>query len=221
MINKTITTEKNQEILKALNWRYAVKVFDKNKKVSDEDLYTILESARLSPSSSGIEMWKFIVVENGEVRTKLREAGDNQPKITDASHLIVLTYRTDTEKNLVKERLERTAKIQNQSIETLGGLKAVLEGGVAKHIKQEDLEYWVKAQAYIPLGMMIYTSSLLGVDAGPMEGFNPEKVDEILGLHEKNLKSVTMLALGYRGEDPASTRPKVRREFEEVIEFVK
>ncbi|MDQ5954470.1 MAG: hypothetical protein QG583_398 [Patescibacteria group bacterium] len=221
MINKTITTEKNQEIIKALNWRYAVKIFDKNKKVSDEDLYTILESARLSPSSSGIEMWKFIVVDNPEVRTKLREVGDNQPKITDASHLIVLTYRTDTEKSLVKERLERTAKIQNQSIETLGGLKAILEGGVAKHIKQEDLEYWVKAQAYIPLGMMIETSALLGVDAGPMEGFEPGKVDKILGLKEKNLKSVTMLALGYRGEDPASTRPKVRREFDEVIEFIK
>lgn len=220
MINKTITTEKNIEIIKALNWRYAVKVFDINKKVSDEDLYTILESARLSPSSSGIEMWKFIVVKNPEIRIKLREVGDNQSKITDASHLIVFTYRTDTETNLIKERLERTAKIQNQSLETLDGLRTTLEKGLAKHIKQQDLESWVKSQAYIPLGMMIETSALLGVDAGPMEGFDPKKVDEILGLQAKNLKSVTMLALGYRGEDPASTRPKVRREFDEVIEFI-
>ena len=220
MQNKTITKEKNLEIINALHWRYAVKIFDPNKKVSDEDLYTILESARLSPSSSGIEMWKFIVVENPDVRKKLREVGDNQPKITDASHLVVLTYRTDIEASLIKERLERTAKIQNQSLETLGGLKGVLEGGLAKHIKQEDLEVWVKAQTYIPLGIMLETAALLGVDAGPMEGFTPEKVDEVLELQGKNLKSVTMLALGYRGEDPASTRPKVRREFDEVVAFI-
>lgn len=221
MNKETVTTLKNLEILKALNWRYAVKVFNPNKKVSDEDLYTILESGRLSPSSSGIEMWKFIVVENPDIRKKLREVGDDQPKITDASHLIVLTYRTDIEENLVKERLERTAKIQNQRIEELDGLKSVLEGGLAKHIKQEDLEAWAKSQTYIPLGMMLETASLLGVDAGPMEGFTNEKVDEVLELQAKNLKSVTMLALGYRGLDPASTRPKVRREFDEVIEFIK
>lgn len=213
--------EMGEKILKALAWRYAVKIFDPSKKVSDENLYTILESARLSPSSSGIEMWKFIVVENPDIRKKLREVGDNQPKITDASHLIVLTYRTDIEASLVKERLERTAKIQNQKIEELSRLKAVLEGGLAKHIKQQDLESWVKSQTYIPLGMMLETASLLEVDAGPMEGFTNEKVDEVLGLREKNLKSVTMLALGYRGEDPASTRPKVRREFDEVVEFIK
>ena len=221
MINKTITTEKNQEILKALNWRYAVKIFDTNKKVSDEDLYTILESAHLSPSTNGVEMWKFIVVENPEIRKKLREVGHDQPKITDASHLIILTYRTDIKEHMTSERLERTAKIQNQKIEELDGLKKMLENSITKKTANGTLESWIKSQAYIPLGMMIETSALLGVDAGPMEGFIPEKVDEILGLHDKNLKSVTMLTLGYRGEDPASTRLKVRREFDEVIEFIK
>ena len=110
MKNHTI----NEEIIKALNWRYAVKVFNPEKNVSEDDLHTILESARLSPSANGSEMWKFIVVQNKEIRQKLREAGDNQPKITDASHLIVLTYRTDIEESLVKERIDRTAKIQNQ-----------------------------------------------------------------------------------------------------------
>jgi len=209
-----------EEILGALNWRYAVKVFDKNKKVSDEDLHTILESARLSPSSSGIEMWKFIVVENPEIRIRLREAGDNQPKITDASHLIVITYRTDSEENLTKERIERTAKIQNQDIQDLGGLKNTLEKAVKEKLLNGTLEAWVALQAYIPLGIMLQTASLLHVDAGPMEGFDPEKVDEILSLKKQNLKSVTMLALGYRGEDPAASRPKVRRDFTEVVEFV-
>ena len=105
MKNTNIVKEKNQEILQALNWRYAVKIFDPSKKVSEEDLYTILESARLSPSATGIEMWKFIVVENPEIRIKIREVGDNQPKITDASHLIVLTYRTDIEASLIKKEV--------------------------------------------------------------------------------------------------------------------
>lgn len=210
----------NEEILKALNWRYATKVFDPTKKVSEDDLHTILESARLSPSSNGIEMWKFIVVENKETRQKLREAGYGQQKITDASYLIIIAYRTDSEENLTRERIERTAKIQNENPDNLVGLRTTLDNTVAQKVKDGSLESWIRAQAYIPLGIMIETASLLGIDGGPMEGFEPEKVDEILNLKERNIKSITMLALGYRGEDPASNRPKVRREYKDVVEFI-
>src|SRR6266702_3577856 len=99
---------KNEEIISALLGRYAVKTFDKSRKISNEDLKTILESGRLSPSSLGIEPWKFILVENKSIREKIRAASHDQTKITDASHLIVITYRTDTE-NLVSELIERTA----------------------------------------------------------------------------------------------------------------
>ncbi len=119
---------KKEEILKALNWRYAVKIFDKDKKISEEDLNTILEAGILSPSSLGLEPWKFIVVKNPETRAKLFEIS-NQPKVTDASHLIVLTYK-------------------------------------------------------------------------------------------KNLKSVTMLAVGYRGLDPQAEKPKIRKDFSDAVEFI-
>lgn len=208
------------EILKALNWRYATKIFDPNKNVSEEDIHTILESARLSPSSNGIEMWKFIVVEDKKLRLKIRDAGYGQPKITDASYLIVITYRTDSIKTLTKERIERTAKIQNENPDNLIELKTMLDNSVAQKVKDGSLESWIRAQAYIPLGIMIETTALLGIDGGPMEGFQPEKVDEILNLKEKNLKSITMFAVGYRGSDPASNHPKVRREYEEVVEFI-
>ncbi len=211
--------EIREQITTALNWRYATKVFDKNKKINEEDLYTILESARLSPSSIGIEAWKFLVIKDENIRAQIFEAS-KQPKVLDASHLIIITYRTDVAENITKERLERTAETQKQKIEELAGLKKMLEDGINQKIQNKDLESWVRAQAYIPLGIMIETSSLLGIDNGPMEGFDARKVDEILGLKEKNLKSVTMLALGYRGEDPASTRPKVRRDFKDVIEFI-
>ncbi|MEI6842977.1 MAG: NAD(P)H-dependent oxidoreductase [bacterium] len=210
-----------ENITQALGWRYAVQVFDPTKKVSEDDVKTILESARLSPSSYGIEAWKFIVVENPEVRVKLKEVGYGQPKITDASHLVVLTYRTDVVENIVRERLERTAKIQNVRIEDLEGLKHSVEGAVTGVNAKGMLEAWVRSQTYIALGIMMETASLMGIDNAPMEGFQNEKVDEVLGLKVKNLKSATMLALGYRGDDPAGKRPKVRREFDEVVEYIK
>jgi nitroreductase len=210
----------NKDIIKALNWRYATKVFDPSKIVSEEDLYTILESARLSPSSIGAEMWKFIVVTNKKIREKLRDAGYNQPQITDASHLIVLTHRTDIVENLTKEKIERTAKIQNTSESNLEGLKSFLENSVTQKIQGGNLESWIRSQVYIPLGMMIETAALLEIDSCPMEGFEQDKFDEILELKEKNLKSITMLPVGYRGDDSASKRPKVRRDFNDVVEFI-
>jgi nitroreductase len=133
----------------------------------------------------------------------------------------VLTYRTDIETKSAKERLDRTAKTQEVSVADLGGLKQMAEGTIAGHKAQGDLESWNKAQTYIALGMMMETASLLGVDNAAMEGFDNAKVDEVLGLAGKNLKSATMLAIGYRGADPVADRPKTRRAFDEVVEFIK
>ena len=209
-----------EEIIKALSWRYAVQVFDQSKKIAEEDLNIILDSGRLAPSSIGIEAWKFIVVENEEIRAKLREAGYGQPKISEASHLIVLARRTDVREHITNERIERTAKIQQQDPLELDPLKGMLEGAIANR-SDEVLDAWIASQVYIPLGIMIEAASLLQIDSAPMEGFSPEKFDEILGLKEKNLSATVLLALGYRGDDPVAKRPKVRREFSEVVEFVK
>jgi len=207
------------QIIKALEWRFAAKVFDSTRKVSDEDMRTILESARLSPSSNGFEPWHFIVVNDPVVRAKLREAGYDQPKITEASHLVVIAHKTNPEL-LVQERLERTARIQNQKTEELESYKMYLKTSIDKKVAEGTFDAWAKAQTYIIIGTMILTASLLRVDNGPMEGFDPEKFDQILGLKEKNLKSVTMIAFGYRGDDPLQKKPKIRREFDEVVEFI-
>jgi len=209
----------NKEIIDALHFRYAVQTFDPSKKISPENLHTILESAQLAPSSIGLEAWKFLVVENPELRAQLQVAAYEQSKVTSASHLVVLTYRTDHQ-NIVLERLERTAKTQNESIENLGGLKAMADGGIARTVADGSYESWMKAQTYIPLGMMMETASLLKIDNAAMEGFDADKVNEILGLKDKNLKVATMLALGYRGEDSVAKRPKTRRDFADVIEFI-
>lgn len=206
-----------EEILKALNWRYAVKIFDKNKKIKEEDLKTILEAGRLSPSSLGLEPWKFFVINDIKTREAIYEYS-KQPKILDASHLIVLTYKTNLQE-IIRERLERVAKIQNQKIEELDKYKLFLEDAT-KNKTEIELDAWLKAQSYIALGVMVQTASLLEIDNCPMEGFQNEKIDEILNLKDKNLKSVTMLALGERGEDDYALKPKIRKNFEEAITII-
>lgn len=211
----------NEKITSALSWRYAVQAFDKSKKVSDADLTTILESARLSASSFGLEPWKFIVVENPDIRAKLAVVGYGQPKITEASHLIVVARRTDARENIVSERILRTATIQGVDAAMLDGFKQMLDGTV---LGRDDaaLDVWNRCQTYIALGSMMETASLLGVDNAAMEGFDPKGVDEVLGLTAKHLTATTLLAIGYRSEsDEAAKRPKVRRSVEEVIEYVK
>ncbi|MFA6077543.1 MAG: NAD(P)H-dependent oxidoreductase [Candidatus Paceibacterota bacterium] len=209
-----------EQIKKALSWRYAVKTFDPAKKVTDSDLNTILESAHMAPSSFGIEAWKFIVVSNPEIRAKIRAVSYDQTKVTDASHLIVIARRTDVRENITRELVERTAKTQGKDISELKGLEDMVAGAIS-HKAGDAVDAWAQAQTYIPLGMMMETSALLGIDAGPMEGFSGAEIDEILGLKEKNLATVTMLALGYRGDDEFADLPKTRRSFDEVVEFVK
>ncbi len=206
---------KHTEIIEALKWRYAVKTFDTTKKASDEDIATIVESGRLAPSAYGLEPWKFILVKNPEIRQKLRAAGYDQTKITDASHLVVIAARTDGTA-VADSLIARTAAAQGKSLEDLAGFSQMLDGAVASHPQA-----WLDTQTYIPLGMMMEAASMLGIDNAAMEGFDPAAVGEILGLEAKNLKAVTMLALGYRSEDDAyAALPKIRQAYEDVVEVV-
>ena len=205
---------------KALSWRYAVKTFDPAQKITDAELHTILESGRMAPSSLGIEPWKFIVVSDPDIQAKMRTASYDQSKVSDASHVVVLARRTDVRENIVCELLERTAKAQGKDTSELKEQGDMVTGTIASK-SDAELDAWVRAQTYIPLGMMVETAALLGVDTGPMEGFSPDEIDTILGLKEKNLRATTMLALGRLGADAFAAIPKIRRDFNEVVEFVK
>ena len=202
-------------ILNALKTRYATNVYDTTKKLTDEQLHTILEAGRLSPSAYGVESWQFIVVNNEELRKKLRAASYDQSKVTDASHIVVIASRTDTTP-VVDELIARTAKTQGKSVEDLKEFSDMVHGAVNR-LGEENTKTWYKNQSYIPLGVMIETAALLGVDSGPMEGFDAAQVDEVLGLKEKNLSVATMLALGFRGEDDYAKLPKTRKDFDTVV----
>jgi len=196
-----------ETILKALNWRFATQAFDTTKPLESDKLHTILEAARLSPSSAGIEPWNFYVVENPELRKQLGQ----QPKMVEAPALVVITYRTDAQK-LIDENIARAAKILGRTEEELQGFRDVQEGSA--HSKP-DVEAWLKAQVYIPLGILLETAALLGVDAGPMEGFDPQNVAKVLQL-PANRKVATMVALGYRKEGPSRDK-KTRQSYDEAV----
>lgn len=207
-------------ILEALRWRYAVQSFDPSKMVSSEDLNVILEAGRLTPSSFGLEPWKFLVIENQEIREKLQAVAYNQSKVTDASHLIVLARRTDMRANGVTDRITRTAKIQHQEVGSLDGFKQMLDGVVAGR-DDAALDAWNARQVYIALGVMMATASVLNIDNAAMEGFDEAGVNAVLGLGERSLSATAMLTLGYRGNDETASRPKVRRSLEDVVEFIR
>lgn len=206
-------------IINALQWRYAVKEFDAAKKVSEDDIRLILESGRLAPSSFGVEAWKFLVIQNSALRDSLRKVAYDQTKVTDASHLILITRRTDVREHIVDELIVRTAAASQKDPSDLDGLRQMVQGAIS-FMSDADVENWARCQAYIPLGMMVQTAAQLEVDSCPMEGFDKKAVDDLLGLASKQLASVAMLALGYRGSDSAAMRPKVRRPFEEVVEVI-
>lgn len=205
-------------IINSLRWRYATKKFDASKKLSQEQLETILEALRLSPSSFGLQPWKFVVVNDAKKRELLKVASWNQSQVTDASHFVVIAVPKVIDSSLVDNYI---ASMKNANVSADA---AKLEGlsGVIKNFmngKSADaLKAWVRNQAYIALGVVLTVAAVEKIDACPMEGFNSSKFDAILGLSERGLESCVCLALGFRASDDAhAEEPKVRYSKEDVI----
>lgn len=204
-------------IINALNWRYATKSFDSSKKLSDEQLDTILESMRLSASSYGLQPWKFVVVSNPETRTALRAAAWDQTQVTDASAFIVLTVRTDVDVAYVDAYMKSIADTRGMDVTALSGFADMIKGTISRRTAEQVVE-WSSRQVYIALGTALTTAAQLEVDACPMEGFDEAKFDEILGLKEMNLSSRVCLAIGFRSaEDTSASYKKVRSAKDEVV----
>ncbi len=206
--------------IEALKWRYATKKYDVTKKLSAEQVATIKEALRLAPSSFGLQPWHFILVENPELRTKLRAAGYDQAQITDASHLLVLASEKNVDATLVADYMADIAKQKGIAVENLAGFSAMLNGAITGKGEAGARE-WAARQVYIALGVVLTVASFEGIDATPMEGFDNKQFDEILGLGEKGLASQAIVALGFRSvEDEAARAPKVRYAESEVITVV-
>ena len=206
-----------ETILQAFNWRYATKIFDTNKKVSQDDIDTIIESARMAPTAYGLQPFQIIKVQDEALRLSLRtEASFGQAQVTDASDFFVIAARTDVDESYITDYISRIAKTRDMDTTDLEGFKQTMIGDICGRTPEMRLS-WASKQAYIALGSMIETAALVGVDACPMEGFVPTKVDEILGLSAHNLTSLAYLAVGYRGEDYMAQAKKVRFSKEQIL----
>lgn len=211
---KTQTVEKDgvvspESLLNRLNWRYATKKFDANRAIP-ANLWDALEEALvLSPSSYGLQPWKFFVVDDPALRAKLRPVSHGQPQITDAARLVVFAARKELRAGDIERYIARIAQVRGVPASTLEDFKQRMLGMLAKPAAHQ--QNWVARQVYIALGNFLAAAAALGVDACPMEGIDPAKYDEILGLPEKGYTALVVATAGYRAEDDHhAALPKVR-----------
>jgi len=207
-------------ILNDLKWRYATKKFDLNKKIPEKELKILLESLRMSPSSMGLQPWKFIVVEDIKLRKQIRGVSWNQSQVTDSSHLILLCARRDVDAQYAGEYVKQMSQIQKQNILKLKGFQLVVTGFLSL-MKPVERFQWAQKQVYIALGFLLSTCAQMRIDSCPIEGFNRRKVDMLLGLDKTDYASVVMCPIGYRSkEDKHAREAKVRWEKKTVIEYM-
>ncbi len=205
------------ELLEALNWRYAAKRMN-GEAVPKEKMDNILEAIRLSASSAGMQPYKVIVVSGKEWKEKLYSVANNQPPVTEGSHLLVFASLTRITEEYIDEQIERIASIREVDMASLQPFTDKLKGFFL-NITDEQLATWAARQAYIALGFGLVAAAMNGVDATPMEGFNSQEMDEHLGLKEKGLQSVLVMAIGYRDEanDFLANAKKVRQSREDLF----
>ena len=208
----------NEQLLQQLNWRYATKQFDPQRKISAVDWATLEEALLLSASSGGLQPWKFIVVTDPAVRARLTPVSYGQPQISAASHLVVFAAKNNFSEADVDAHLQNVAKVQGAPIEALAPLRGMLVGGVVKAQDEAARNAWARNQAYIALGNFLTSAALLEIDACPMEGFDRGQYDEILELKAQGLSASVIATLGYRlATDKYATAPKVRFPAEQIF----
>jgi len=208
------------DLLASLEWRYAAKSFLEGKIIPSETWAALERSLVLTPSSYGLQPWKFIVAQDPAIRAALRAASWNQRQITECSHLVVFTVRPHFGEDFVDSYVKSMASTRGIPEENLAGLKKVIMNDVTAKEKNGTLAEWNARQCYIALGNFMTAAALLGVDTCPMEGLDPVKYDEILGLEKGPFRTVVVCAAGYRNpDDRFGGAKKVRYGHEEMLEY--
>ena len=203
--------------IESLNWRYATKKFDADRKLTDDQVNQILEAGNLAASSYGLQPYKFVVVNNQELQDKLVPHSYKQQQVADASHVIVIAVRTDVNADYICAFTALMEKERGLDAGKLDTYKGMMLGTVGK-LPPEDLNVWSAKQAYIVLGTMLAAAASIEVDACPMEGFVADDYDELLDLKSQNLRSVLVLPIGYRADDDKSQhQKKIRQPLDEIV----
>ncbi len=205
-------------MIESLKWRYATKKFDKNKQVSAENIQLLKEAVRLTASSYGLQPYKVLEIKNPEIREQLKTASFGQPQVTDASTLFVFCANDDLTDAHIDAYLELSAKTQQIDVAGLKGYGDFMKGVFGSRTTADKHE-WAARQAYIALGNLLTTAASMQIDVCPMEGFDAQQYNEILGLKGSGYSSVVIAAIGYRSaDDEAQNKAKVRRPLDELFE---
>ena len=206
------------DLISKLEWRYATKKFDPSQVVSQDKIDFILEAIRLSATSSGLQPYEVLVITNKAIREQIKPHAWNQGQITDSSHLLVFAAWDNYTAERINNMFDLTNEIRGFKNEGWENYRAMLLNTYPQRDAETNYQHAAR-QAYIGLGSALIAAAELKVDSTPMEGFDPVKVDEILGLKEKGLRSVLLLPLGYRADegDWLVNLTKIRRSREQFI----
>ncbi len=207
-------------LIENLKWRYATKRFDSNKKLNSANLELLKESIRLSASSYGLQLYKVLIIEDEKMKALLKDASWGQAQITEASHIFVFCNYSKVTSQQIDEYLQLKASIQNLKTDDLKAYGDFMKNTLLG-MTEEQMNNWTAKQCYIALGNLLAACADLKIDACPMEGFEPEKYDNILGLKAKGLNAAVIAAVGYRSqEDQTQFAAKVRKPLEELFETI-
>ena len=205
-------------LIDALNWRYACKNIDTEKPVEEEKVDRILEAIRLTATSSGLQQYELLVITNKEIQAKLQAIAWNQSQVTAASHVIVFAAWDNYTEERINMMFDLTNEIRGFKNDGWEAYRQMLLSTYPTRDAEANYQHAAR-QAYVALGTALIAAAMEGVDATPMEGFDPAAADEILGLRELGLRSVVLLPLGYRKEegDWLVNLKKVRRPMEDFV----
>jgi len=209
-----------EDILNQFQWRYATKLFDAEKRISDADWHILSETLRLAPSSYGLQPWRFIVVESPDLRKKLAQAAPlNKAKFEGASHIVVLAGLKNISDEYVARHFDRIAAVRNVPRESLQGHRDMVRGRLGLHaVPGSEFLHWTSLQIYLAMGAFLTVAAQLCIDTCAMEGIAPEAFDDILGLTGTGYHTVVALAAGYRSVDDVNQHAaKVRFERQDVL----
>lgn len=208
------------ELIQKLNARYACKAFDSVKKINDKDFEVLEEVLRLSPSSFGLQLWKFIIVKDSTLKEKLKPHSWNQEQITSCSHLICICTKTDATATEVDSHINNIASTRNVTLDSLDDYKNRMTGFVSDPNFKPLTAHWAAKQGYIALGFLMEAAAILGIDSCPMEGFDAAAYNELLGINGTGFTTTVLCPVGYRSDkDGYQNAKKVRFSKENVIEY--
>jgi nitroreductase/dihydropteridine reductase len=199
-------------ILDALEWRYAVKKFDDKASLTEQQILEVKKVFNLSASSYGLQPYKMIVVQNPELKEKLVPASFGQQQISQSAAILVFAVRTDFGMDYIDQFFKDMSTKRQIPLENLEGYKNFMKGSFANK-SEDEISSWATKQVYLTMGHMLASLAALQIDACPMEGLDPQAYDKILDLDAKQLKTIIAMPIGVRAPDDASaTALKVRKD---------